>query len=188
MARPLPPLLGRYGGSPRDPVWSPGPSGRGGAAKIGRERRAPEAVKQAARTRGFRASSLWGSPASPSRPTPSRPSPHSPHPAWSPPHLTSFILAAPSPFQSKSTQNRKTERRPATNMNGRKHSQGSDVKTARTTADARRKRRDHPWATRFRPWGAPLRPLAAGGVPCNCWGGLGLLQEETSGKREIWGD
>ncbi len=88
---------------------------------MGRERRAPEAVSRP------RAHAAFAPPASGAAQPPA-PGPHRsdcpltvPHPAWSLPHLTSFILAAPSPFRSDSEQNPTTERRPATNMNGRKH-------------------------------------------------------------------
>lgn len=85
----------------------PGLSASGSAAaKIGRERRTPEAVT--GRARGFRASGAsgkWGGPGSRFRPKPSL---HGPHPVWSPPHLTSFILTEISRFLSERAQKRTT--------------------------------------------------------------------------------
>lgn len=84
----------------------PGLSAGAGAAKIGRERRTPEAVT--GRARGFRASCAsgkWGGPGSRFRPKPFL---HGPHPVWSPTHLTSFILTKISRFLSERAQKRTT--------------------------------------------------------------------------------
>lgn len=52
-------------------------------------------------------------------------------------------------------------------MAGNAYSLGTDVKSASSAANARRKRRAAMDRTPFRPRGTALRPLAAGGVFCD---------------------
>ena len=53
-------------------------------------------------------------------------------------------------------------------MAGNAYSLGTDVKSARSDVNAKRKRRAALDRIPFRPRGTPLRPLAAGGVSCDC--------------------